>query len=318
MDIKLPIINKKLCAFRNPRIYITNRGAVMDKVIPLFFRTNLKKAKAALLFQDVMGNGLKYAVSAKQYGIPVVVVQHGKNAIRDYLPPYNHELLADKLCVWGPKDKEMLISKGIPKEKIEVVGCPLFEGVNKERTAHKGINVVFAPAHYEKEIVENIKTMETLKAIKNINVTAKILSVHKKEYYGKNYVISNSFDDDHIAKCIKLLRKTDIVVVNEFGTFQLLAAYLGIPVIFIDNIKKMPVRDTIMDRDSVDILGAYRIERTEQLYEAIEMLSKDPSKTKKDREEELIQYGGTGLEGSPSVRIMKVILNLIDMKRRKH
>ena len=37
---------------------------------------------------------------AKRNNRPVIVIQHGRGAIRDYCPPMNFKFVADKLCVW--------------------------------------------------------------------------------------------------------------------------------------------------------------------------------------------------------------------------
>ncbi len=62
------VIKKNQQAFKNPRIFLTNRNGVMDKILPFFFTTSLNKAKVAVLFQDVMGAGLRYATEAKKEG----------------------------------------------------------------------------------------------------------------------------------------------------------------------------------------------------------------------------------------------------------
>ncbi|MFH1710664.1 MAG: hypothetical protein ABH860_06365 [bacterium] len=284
-----------------------NRNGVMDHIHTYFITTTLKRAQAAVLFQDVVGNGLKYALAAKERGTPIVVVQHGAWAVGDYLPPFNHPLYADKICVWGTRDYKKLINGGVPEKNVALTGCPLFHKIKPERIKHKGLNIVFAPSHYDKEIAENIKIMDELMTIKGTNIYAKLLSVHKKQYYGNKTVTSNSFDKDHIKKCFNLLRKTDLVVSNEAGTFQLLAMYFNIPVIYIDNVKEMPTKDTLLKKEKIYLHGTFNIDDVEKLPEAIEINLKRPDLLEKERKEELLAGAGIGLPGSPVQKIVETI-----------
>ncbi len=305
----IPLINKRREAFKNPRIFLTNRGAVMDKVAPYFFTTSLKKAGVAVLFQDVVGNGLKYANEAKSQGIPIVVVQHGKGASCDYLPPLNYKLLTDKLCVWGKRDRDALIDGGIPAEKIVLSGCPLFDGESSKRDEHKGINVLFAPGHI-RESAKNIAVMETLMQIKGINVYAKLLSTHNRKQYGRNVIVSNSFDSDHMKKCFNAVRNADVLITNTSGTIETIALFFDIPIIFIDNLDIGVAHHEVHTRSVANFRGAHYIKRESELPEAVEKAVKDPSLLKNERRQELIETAGAGLPYSPVEKIVGTIKSM--------
>jgi hypothetical protein len=293
----IPFINKYVEAFDNPRIFLTNRGSVMDNIKPYFFTTELKKAKVAVLFQDVVGQGLLYAKEAKERHIPIVLVQHGKGAVVDYVPPIKHSLLADKICVWGPRDRDILINGGIDKTKIVLTGCPLFDGLVQKRDTHSGFNALFAPGHSH-EIDENKLVMEALNERDDINVHAKLLSVHNKEMYGKNAIISNSFDDDHMKKILKAVRRADVLISTSSGTIEAIAMYFGIPVIFLDiSTQNEKMKEHPMQRKSKEKhFGTYYIEHVGQLNDAIDKIKAKPSMLNKEMEEELMACAGVGMK----------------------
>jgi len=303
----LPIINKKIEAFANPRIFLTNRGSVMDNIMPYFFTTWLNKARAAVLFQDILGNGLKYATEAKKRNTPIVVVQHGRGAVVDYLPPENHPLIADKICVWGPRDREMLVSGGIDPKKVILTGCPIFHGLRPEKEAHKGINILFAPGHL-KETGKNIAIMDLLRSVSGINIYAKLLTVHDRKIYGKNAIVSNSFDKDHIKKCIGAVRKADILITTSSGTIETLAMYFGVPVIFMDIHDEDEFKEhCLLKRSRLRPLGTYYIDDINALPDAIKKTLKDPSMLVKAVKDELYAAAGIGLPGSPVLKIVDTI-----------
>jgi len=303
----IPIINKRPEAFSNPRIFLTNRGSVMDNIKPYFLTTSLKKSQAAVLFQDIVGNGLKYATEAKNIKTPIIVVEHGRGAIVNYLPPENHTLLADKICVWGPRDQEMLIKGWISPGKIVLTGCPLFFGLKPEKQNHKGINVLFAPGH-SKETGKNIEIKNKLRTIEGINIFAKLLSVHDRKIYGKNVIISNSFDSDHIKKCIDAVKKADILITTSSGTIETIAMYFDIPVIFMDIHDEAEFKEHyLLKRSKDNPLGTYYIDNIDALPEAIENTLKDPAMLQKERKEELFAAAGIGLPGSPIEKIVDTI-----------
>jgi len=305
----IPLINKRPEAFSNPRIFLTNRGGVMNNIKPYFLTTSLQKAKAAVLFQDILGKGLEYAVRAKELNKPIVVVQHGRSGVVDYLPPKNQTMLSDKICVWGTRDYEMMLEAGFSKERIILTGSPIFEGMIPKRVPHKGINVLFAPAHppqENKELQANLEIMEMLRSINGVNIIPKILSVHVRSNYGRNAIVSNAFDNDHLTKCVKAVEIADVLVSNQMGTIELIAMYFDIPVIFIDN--RAVGRNRPAHQKN---LGSYYINDVNDLPYALDLNLKQPGLMSKQRKEELLAAAGVGLPGSPTLKIVETIKGLV-------
>jgi hypothetical protein len=311
----IPFINKRREAFSNPRILLTNRGGVMDRIKPYFFTSfNFEKIKAAVLFQDVVGQGLEYAKRSKEMDTPIVVVEHGRGAISDYLAPRKMPLLADKVCVWGSFDRYVLINGGIDEEKIVLTGCPIFEGLSRTKTSHKGMNVLFSPAHFTENKDDeplNVQILNKLNSIKDITVYTKLLNTHSKELRTKHSVISTSYDDDHLNKCIEAIKLADAIVSNQIGTFELIAMYFEIPVIYVNN---RPAETNVLlnyyEKSDPKDLGLVFINDIEELEKSINKCFADPHALRKECQEVLLTQAGVGLTGSATQKIIETIKDI--------
>ena len=68
-----------------------------------------READVLILWQDVRGSMKTLCDINRDYlGKPVVIVQHGRGATRDYLEPNNFKLTADRICVWGQKEADRM------------------------------------------------------------------------------------------------------------------------------------------------------------------------------------------------------------------
>ncbi len=252
-----------------------------------------------------------------------MVVQHGRGAILDYLPPSNYKMLADRICVWGTRDQEMMLNGGFDPARIVLTGCPLFDGLKNERKRHKGLNVLFAPAHstedYAYDDLSNMEIMAILRSIKGINIIVKLLSPHKnRNVYGKNIILSNSYDNDHFKKCIEAVKNADILISNQPGTIELIAMYFNLPVIYVKN--SDPTMDERISRrfniiynlqNKTRVFGVYFLDKAVFLPEAINDVLNDPGMLEKSRKEELLASAGIGLPGSPTLKIVETIKGLV-------
>ena len=104
--------------------------------------TDIFQAERVVLWNDVMPTEKSIIEFAHSLKKPVIVVQHGRHGTSRYYPPFNEPILADKLCVWGERDKKVLVDNNHPAKKIEVCGSPIFFYL-KPRIKHEGINIVF-------------------------------------------------------------------------------------------------------------------------------------------------------------------------------
>jgi len=295
-------------------VFFDNHGNILNHVMPHFSSVDdIAKAKAIVLWQDVAGHPLPYVAKAREMKIPVIVVQHGRWSYTDYFPPVNYTMKADKFCVWGVRDYLDMINAGFSEDRLVLTGAPIFEGFDRSRVKHEGSNVVFAPLHLDKEVEENMEIIGALLKIQGINVTSKLLSCHDKKAYGKNIVFSRPGDPDHLYKCMELLKRTDIVISNEPGTFELLAMYLDIPLIFVNNSKPRPFcGNTDYDkRKPVPFNGVEVIQKVSELEGVIRKHMKEPSLMHTERAMELLNSAGCGIQGSAAGRIVNVIKEAI-------
>lgn len=143
-----------------------------------------READVIVIWQDVRGP-MKTLVDINKDHLnkPVLVVQHGRGATRDYLAPNNFPLLADKICVWGQKEADRLIKAGY-KDRVVITGSPLVhwtrkKGERQKRAMGKKI-IVFTPVITSHEEVDNIEVALELRKIEYTKVQEK-LRAHKKD-----------------------------------------------------------------------------------------------------------------------------------------
>lgn len=165
------------------KLYVENWNGVLDTLIDKLDKsgelvTNPHDADAFLLWQDVRGDMLRLSVIVKQMKKPLFVMQHGRGATRDYCPPNNFKMEADKILVWGQTEKDRLLTNGIVESRIEIVGCPLFKRLLPRNKEKENINILYVPVIAQKEEPENLMVHAALKIWENHNMI-----VHLSEYY---------------------------------------------------------------------------------------------------------------------------------------
>ena len=89
------------------RIYLVDRNNVLLNLKDRFELAEYpREADCFVLWQDVRGEMVELCRLNKEYlKKPVVVVQHGRGATNDYLPPNKFPMRADKFCCWGIGEK---------------------------------------------------------------------------------------------------------------------------------------------------------------------------------------------------------------------
>ena len=287
------------------KIYAQDHNNILVDVIKQFEEVELKDAEVVVLWQDVIGLGKGIAKLAHLQKKPVIVCQHGIHSIVDYCPPLSYPLLADKICVWGPRDKEDLLRIGISKKRIELTGTTIFNHL-KPKEKHKGINIIFRPAHWDiRQINENKVVAEALRKIKGINIITKLVETQDPEGFD-NPIQSHRDEPGHLEACADVLSKADLVVaVAGDGTFEMMAYFLDIPVVIPDiwspkfflNKPSFPMIYT----EACDLVSLSNLEKT--IWENLE----HPEKKEEERKFVTIQQGGRGLPGNPLDKIVEVI-----------
>lgn len=201
--------------------------------------SSLEEADKVVLWNDV--NPLERGIIQLSHsmGKKVIVMQHGRKGTSKYYSPFNEQITADKLLVWGEFDKESLIKAGQDPKKIEVVGTTIFSHL-KPKKVHEGINIVFCPEHWDRPVEENIKVRDELrklqkarKKIQPINIITKIIESHNPKDFD-NPIVSNRDTKEHLDICAEVLSTADLVVGVSESTFELLAQAMDIPVVIME------------------------------------------------------------------------------------
>ncbi len=194
----------------------------------------IEDADIVMLWNEVMHDTKLLIKQARELDKPVVTIQHGRRGSSRYFAPFNEKIISDKLLVWGSLDKIRLVEAGNSPQKIEVIGTTIFSHLPKHRKKHEGINVVFSPDHWNKEIPENLAVRDELRKLKGVTVITKIIEDQDPIFYD-NVVQSNRKETNHLEICAKVLATADIVVSVAEGTFELMAQALDIPVVTVED-----------------------------------------------------------------------------------
>jgi hypothetical protein len=269
-------------------------------------------ADALVIWNDVLSDYRNMVLNASLNGKPTLVMQHGLRATREYCPPYNKLLFADKIMVWGPRDKQRLFQAGIEEERISITGTTIFEHLIP-RQKHKGINVVYAPMHWYEDLEENKIVAEKLRKIPDINITTKIVDGGASEYFD-NPVISHTYYPDHLHICASVLSTADLVVSVNESTFEFLAHALDIPVLVVDVWKpKFHMGRLFLEDINSDNSPACRRVSLEDLPEAIVNMLSSPGKYALERKKALLEDAGIGLDSlTPRQRIINTINQTVE------
>ena len=128
-----------------------------------------RSADHFLFWQDVRGGCLTVCELNRDYmGKPVTLVQHGRGAMRDYLPPNSFQALADTLCVWGEADADHLRRAGYGS-RARITGSPLknlLKGrAQRSRKDKEGLNILYVPIIADHEQPENLINFYHLKRL---------------------------------------------------------------------------------------------------------------------------------------------------------
>lgn len=146
--------------FNNVLLELSNRVKLVEDV---------RDADVIITWQDVRGAMKTLAETNLSYmKKPLVVVQHGRGATRDYLEPNNFPLIADKICVWGQAEADRMKKAGY-SDKTVITGSPLtFYTRNAEPSgedAKKNNIILFMPVITSKEEPDNLIAFYKLKQI---------------------------------------------------------------------------------------------------------------------------------------------------------
>jgi len=295
------------------KILLRDHNGVLTDLKPHFELVNtVREADVVVLWQDIMSMELCIARTAKRFKKPLIVIQHGRHGMEDYVPPLSNPLLADKICVWGDLDRDMLLRGGISSQKIEITGTTIFQKL-KGRTPHKGVNILFSPQHWDYDVEENTEIMEVLKKIckKNKwNLKAKIIERHDRSKYGKYAVYSQREQPNHLDVCAEVLSWADIVVSISEITFELLAQALDIPVIACDigKPRMLNYNPKYLNLERYYSKAVKKIKDLTLLEETIKQQLENPNELQDERKDVTMTDGGIYIK-NPLQKMISVIKN---------
>lgn len=146
-----------VCDFNNILLELKNRVELV---------TDAREADVIILWQDVRGAMKELCELNRDFiGKPVIVVQHGRGATRDYLAPNNFKLIADKICVWGEAEAERMAKAGYA-DKTVITGSPLtFYTRQVKRTVNDENLIIYTPVITSHEEPDNLEVYYELKKI---------------------------------------------------------------------------------------------------------------------------------------------------------
>ena len=293
------------------KLYIPSRhNSVFEELDYHFLCVDkIEGCDVVMLWNDVNAFERGVISLARSLGKKVVVLQHGRKGSSRYFPPFNERIKADALLVWGEFDKRSLVDAGQDPQKIRVVGTTVLQDLPEKRE-HNGINIVFCPEHWDKEVEENSWVKKELRKLryknKAIKVTTKIIESHDPKNYD-NPIQTNRNTDEHLRVCGEVLSTCDLVVGVSESTFELMAQAMGIPVVIMsDWIPKSCNGQEGYKTYRRVISKASAATPIKDLNETILAELQDPNRLKEERKKVAIDEGGLGLN---TIELIKEAIN---------
>ncbi len=242
-----------------------------------------------------------------KWGKRVVIYQHGRRGTPRVVPPFNEPFISDVICVWGENDRDRFLSVGTPKNKVKVTGTPIFQQL-KPREKHEGINIVFCPIHWDMDVAENQIIAGTLRKLKGVKITTKVLKDEHDIKMYDNPVVSDRRLEDHLGIMSDVLKTADMVVSPVESTFELMAQYLDIPVVIagIWMSKGHQGDERYAKYIRTYTSGCKMIKDTNELNDTIYHQLRHSDELKRERHQACVDDGGTNIK-DPIKKICDVI-----------
>jgi len=336
------------------KVYLVDYNGIMEglkKREEFEYVIDPRDADVLLLWQDIRADMLELCRINREYmHKPLVVVQHGVGASRDYQPPESFELMADRFCCWGTHDWERLVKGGM-SDKCVVTGSPLLKRL-KPKEQHTDRNIVFSPIIAMHEEPANLITFYELKKIeldfaqqmmkkhkeqlrddwnpsiinpdfrgegtipyfeinKNWRLKSKLTNIHDRNLYWGSVTESYQSGTTHIEDCVKLLTQTDVVVGMVEGTLQLLAMAMDIPVVICDEWDFKTYGGLDYSKSELIVTGASAYTNIKGLRKAIEKELANPGRLSEERKKVVKRELGDVTQDADD-NIVKVVKEILN------
>lgn len=291
------------------KVALLDHNQIMTDVAPhLDITSDLQEADTLLYWQDIYGTMNIDIRNANEEGKKTFVFEHGINSYRDYIPPYNHELIAKKILLMGQVSKDELIKNGIAEDRLVVVGSTLYDRLPAKQK-HEQKTILFAPIHWNGDIEENKEVAEKLRGIANrhgFKVITKVMEDHNKDWYD-NPIYSDRNYPDHLKACGDALSQADVVVGYKEGTFESFAYSMDIPLVVVDHWKIKELLGVSYETLCDNLSPACVKSGLDDLEKTILRELENPSRLKNYRKQWLDKHAGFNLEGTALERVLNAI-----------
>ncbi len=226
------------------KAFISDPRCLTLNIQPNLEIVSRETAEIFILYQDYLNEEKGYMDEALKRNIPVLVIQHGRQATRDYSKD-GRDLRANKICLWGMIDYNRMRGLGYPAEKLVITGCPILEALPKQLPpGFKKPIIFFSPKYYPYLTDPNFDILKELlrtpyKII--IKTIADDVNLHnyfqwQQIYPGRIDIVSTSPKGrplNHLTKVIGGLMKSCIFVGIEESINELMAEAMDIPVVMV-------------------------------------------------------------------------------------
>ncbi|HDI02901.1 MAG TPA: hypothetical protein ENF95_02075, partial [Candidatus Aenigmarchaeota archaeon] len=276
-----------------------------------------EKPRVVILPEDTSELGKISVKVSKKFSIPVLTVQHG--LISESFP-YRGRGESDVYAVWGPEFKKVMNKWGIPKKKIKVVGCPLYDVVKVKKSLkfYKKFGLdpsVKTMVFASQRIPERKKALEVLAEfvakVKNVQLIDKLhpvesyradLNEHLRYFKGKERVAIIRNEE---KRMIELWPYCDILIGVD-STVLLEGMVMGKPVIVLNPAgRKLSLPYTKY--------GAIEVKNVRELMNVVKAIlsGKDIMKKMEAGRKKLIKEYFYKMDGKASERIAGIIEELM-------
>jgi hypothetical protein len=115
------------------KIFAEDYNGVLSQVLPFFeVVNNPLKAEKYVTWNDLVQPQERTVRMMKDLGKEVIIVEHGMKAVTDYQVDMRdirnrcggRPFIADKICVWGNRSRDIMLEAGIGEDRVFVVGSP--------------------------------------------------------------------------------------------------------------------------------------------------------------------------------------------------
>jgi hypothetical protein len=293
------------------KVFFQDHNNVLAEVKRNFIpATTIQEADRVVVWNDVNTTERGILNYAKSLRKKTIAVQHGRKGTSKYYHPFYEEITADKLLVWGEFDKKRLIANQHPEKKIVVCGNTVLRNFEfLKREPHEGINIVFSPEHWDREVSENEKTAKILNLAareNGWNITTKIIDGHDPKIY-RNPVYSDRNSPEHFTIIAQVLATADLVVGISESTFELIAQYIDIPVVIVNEWYAKSYNGDKRYETYERLISEASAQATfDNLVEVIKEQLANPLRLQAQRKQACEQEGGTNIQ-NPLVKICEEI-----------